>query len=241
MPRKMKVVPDGYDKAFPRNLRKLLADSKTTKKELAISLDRSGQAISYYCDGSSSPDWETLVKIAQYFSVSTDYLLGVSTEKSVDQTVQSVCKYIGLSSSTVSQLHYQPDPSIRSFYRRLFDSIVQIGEDGLEKVPEKVRQAAEAHVIAKRKPLDRKHPIENSKNAISIDSDGTYKISAKYAEDFFLTEAQAEICKCLANVLGDMEEEVINTIEAFGTISAGDFKWGGPDEETEDYTPRFPD
>lgn len=80
MPRKQKVDPNGYDKAFPRALRKLLADSGTTKKDLAIHLNRSGQAIAYYCDGTSSPDWETIVEIAKYFSVSTDYLLGTTDD-----------------------------------------------------------------------------------------------------------------------------------------------------------------
>ena len=80
MPRKQRVESNGYDKAFPRALRKLLADSGTTKKDLADHLNRSGQAIAYYCDGSSSPDWETIVEIAKYFSVSTDYLLGTTED-----------------------------------------------------------------------------------------------------------------------------------------------------------------
>lgn len=80
MPRKPKNEPNGYDKAFPRALRKLLTDSGTTKKDLADHLNRSGQAIAYYCDGTSSPDWETIVEIAKFFSVSTDYLLGLTAD-----------------------------------------------------------------------------------------------------------------------------------------------------------------
>lgn len=80
MPRKQRTVSNGYDKAFPRALRKLLADSGTTKKDLADYLNRSGQAIAYYCDGTSSPDWETIVDISKFFSVSTDYLLGLTAD-----------------------------------------------------------------------------------------------------------------------------------------------------------------
>lgn len=80
MPRKQKAEPNGYNKAFPRALRKLLAENGTTKKDLAVHLNRSGQAIAYYCDGTSSPDWETIVEIAKYFSVSTDYLLGTTED-----------------------------------------------------------------------------------------------------------------------------------------------------------------
>ncbi len=78
MPRTQKTKPEGYDKAFPRSLRDLLDTSGTTKKDLAAHLNKSGQAISYYCDGTSSPDWETIVEIAKFFSVSTDYLLGLT-------------------------------------------------------------------------------------------------------------------------------------------------------------------
>lgn len=50
----------------------------TTQKELSSVLGISRQAIGYYRDGISSPDFENLVKIANYFNVSTDYLLGES-------------------------------------------------------------------------------------------------------------------------------------------------------------------
>lgn len=82
MPRIQKTKPEGYDKAFPRTLRSLLMERGTTKKELAAHLGKSGQAISYYCDGTSSPDWETIVEIAKFFSVSTDYLLGTTADPS---------------------------------------------------------------------------------------------------------------------------------------------------------------
>lgn len=102
MPRRQKNDPDGYNKPFPQALRKLLADSGTTKKDLAAHLNKSGQAVTYYCDGTSSPDWETIVAIAKYFSVSTDYLLGASD----DPTPQpSAVDDLGLSPKAVQYLH----------------------------------------------------------------------------------------------------------------------------------------
>lgn len=76
MPRKRKTQPDNYNKAFPSAMRTLMEQKGTTQNELAEFLQKTRQSVSYYCDGSSSPDWETLVKIADYFNVSTDYLLG---------------------------------------------------------------------------------------------------------------------------------------------------------------------
>lgn len=101
MPRTQKNKPDGYDKAFPRSLRSLLETSGTTKKDLAAHLNKSGQAISYYCDGTSSPDWETIVEIAKFFSVSTDYLLGLTGDPA---PAPSAVDDLGLSPKAVQYL-----------------------------------------------------------------------------------------------------------------------------------------
>lgn len=78
MPTKAKPDAANYRKAFPSRMRELLRITGTTQKELAAHLAKSAQAISYYCDGSSSPDWETVAEIAKFFHVSADYLLGIS-------------------------------------------------------------------------------------------------------------------------------------------------------------------
>ena len=101
MPRTQRTKPEGYDKAFPRSLRSLLEESGTTKKELAAHLNKSGQAISYYCDGTSSPDWETIVEIARFFAVSTDYLLGITADPA---PVPSAVDDLGLSTKAVQYL-----------------------------------------------------------------------------------------------------------------------------------------
>ena len=101
MPRRQKGDPAGYNKPFPLALRKLLTDSGTTKKDLAAHLNKSGQAVTYYCDGTSSPDWETIVAIAKYFSVSTDYLLGASDDPAPQP---SAVDDLGLSPKAVQYL-----------------------------------------------------------------------------------------------------------------------------------------
>lgn len=54
-------------------LRKL---RKITQEELAKKIGSTRSALSQYEIGTRSPDYETLKKIADYFEVSTDYLLG---------------------------------------------------------------------------------------------------------------------------------------------------------------------
>ena len=102
MPRKRKEQPDNFYKAFPTAMRKLMLQKDITQNELAEYLHKTRQAVSYYCDGSSSPDWETLVKISDYFHVSTDYLLGRTADPN---PVPAAVDDLGLSPKAVEWLH----------------------------------------------------------------------------------------------------------------------------------------
>lgn len=57
-------------------LRKLRHENGIYQKELAKYLNVSNGTISNYEKGTHSPDLDTLQKFAEYFGVSTDYLLG---------------------------------------------------------------------------------------------------------------------------------------------------------------------
>ena len=74
MPRKQIRHPENYSKAFPSRLRILMDDFSITQQTLADYIGVSRQSVSCYCDGSTYPDWETIVKIADHFEISTDWL-----------------------------------------------------------------------------------------------------------------------------------------------------------------------
>ncbi len=61
---------------FSKKLNKLLKDKKISKYKLAKEIGVSNQAICYWCDGINEPKITYLVKIANFFNISTDYLLG---------------------------------------------------------------------------------------------------------------------------------------------------------------------
>ena len=60
---------------FAHTLRALLKEKKITFEELAKYLNCTKQAVSNYCRGVTTPNYETLIKLADYFGVSCDYLL----------------------------------------------------------------------------------------------------------------------------------------------------------------------
>ena len=105
MPRKKKIEGDNNNKAIPSYLRKLMEDRGTTQQALAEYLGVTRQTISCYCLGTIYPDWETIVKIAQYYNISADWLLGLSDVVKPEADLRAACDYTGLSDSTVEKLH----------------------------------------------------------------------------------------------------------------------------------------
>lgn len=61
---------------FGQRLRKLREEKKITQKELSKILNVSESAIGMYERGEREPNFETVDKIASFFEVETDYLLG---------------------------------------------------------------------------------------------------------------------------------------------------------------------
>jgi transcriptional regulator with XRE-family HTH domain len=69
-------------KILAERLRSLREEKNLTQKELAQVLSLSSKStITNYEQNDREPDYETLIKIAKYFGVSTDYLLGLTDNK----------------------------------------------------------------------------------------------------------------------------------------------------------------
>lgn len=79
MPRKRNNIPENYNAPLPARLRTLMNDSGYTQADLAAHLGITRQSVSAYMDGSANPTPATIVSIATFLGVSTDYLLGMST------------------------------------------------------------------------------------------------------------------------------------------------------------------
>ena len=65
---------------FPQKLKEVRTARKVTQEELGNYLGFRDSTISQYESGIREPDYDTLVKIAQFFETTTDYLLGRTTQ-----------------------------------------------------------------------------------------------------------------------------------------------------------------
>lgn len=68
------------------NIKKLRLAQNMSQVELARRLNVSKQSVSNWENDNIQPSIEMLIKIADCFSVSTDYILGLQTEKTIDAT-----------------------------------------------------------------------------------------------------------------------------------------------------------
>lgn len=92
-----------FDKAtspFAKRLQKLVTNPSALKDYLGCSL----QAVNQYKQGTAFPKTENLIKIADYYGISVDYLLGRTDIPNMDTNMQAVHAFTGLSVQAISKL-----------------------------------------------------------------------------------------------------------------------------------------
>ena len=117
--------------AFSRVLTHLYNMSHTTRDGLASYLGVSPQMVSQYLNGKSSPSHVILIKIADYFNVSVDYLLGRTPNPYINTYTNDFLLIVPKTALRVSNM----DEEQRFMFERivsnpefmnLLDSIIQI-------------------------------------------------------------------------------------------------------------------
>ena len=86
---------------LPNRLKELRQKANITQKELALSIHTSQQNIAFYEKGERKPKHEMVEKLADFFNVSTDYLLGktdfpdLDLEVDIDNAIDNSVAYDG--------------------------------------------------------------------------------------------------------------------------------------------------
>lgn len=71
---------------FGERLKVLRKGQKLTQQELATRLGVAKSVVSYYESGDRFPSYDVLIKIARTFHVTTDYLLDIERNRTIDVT-----------------------------------------------------------------------------------------------------------------------------------------------------------
>ena len=88
-------------KVIGERINTLLGVQHKKQKELANYLGVTDNTISYFCSGKRTPNTAQIGRIADFFNVSADYLLGRSEAKTTDKDLKFVCEYTGLSEESI--------------------------------------------------------------------------------------------------------------------------------------------
>lgn len=103
---------------FKERFAELRAKSGLSQSKLGKALSLSPATIGYYENGDRVPDIVITARIANYFSVSVDYLLGLSDVKSTEQDMKIACEVTGLSEKAVEHLSSMKNKCVKVLQRK---------------------------------------------------------------------------------------------------------------------------
>lgn len=90
-----------------RQLSELITDANALKEHLGVTM----QAVNQYKLGLARPSLENLCKIADFYGVTTDYLLGRTKTRTINEDVATAIKTTGLSETAIKKLcHLRSNP-----------------------------------------------------------------------------------------------------------------------------------
>lgn len=87
-------------------LRELRTEKNLSLRELAEKLELSYSSIGKYERDEAQPSFDILFKLADFFDVSIDYLIGYTDIRTKELTIQNISKQTGLSENAVRELKH---------------------------------------------------------------------------------------------------------------------------------------
>lgn len=119
----MKIKSHNTVKLFSERFGDLRKEYNLTLKEIADddNIRTTPQSLSLYEMGKRIINIDLLVRIARYFNVSADYLLGLSNSKVVETNMKSACDYTGLSEKAITSIK-SLNESERDKLNKLFEN-----------------------------------------------------------------------------------------------------------------------
>ena len=84
------VILRWVNKMFQNRLQQLRKERKVSQEALGEALSLHGRTIAYYESGEREPSPDTICKLADFFGVSTDYLLCRSNVRNYDELAKLV-------------------------------------------------------------------------------------------------------------------------------------------------------
>ena len=161
---------------FSKRIRELRGNK--SQREVADGIGTTQQSLGRYESGKRKPDLEIIERMAVYFEVSADYLLGLNDQKTPDYEIQSASYITGLSQQIIEHLiSLQEDESLQGV-DVLLDFIIG------SLTPEFLKAAMDAHNLTMDRYYDRKDLLRqyNKENGTDLPEELLTDDLSDYAE-----------------------------------------------------------
>ena len=114
---------------FTERLKELRIKNNMTQKNLAEKLNVTQTAINYWENGKREPSLEVLIKLAEFFQVSVDYLINSKTEKdhfnelNINSNIEIQSEKFGFKAISVTEENIKKYPE---YFNIVFDKAVEM-------------------------------------------------------------------------------------------------------------------
>lgn len=114
----------GLSSPFAERLKLLFFNSGETQEQAANRFGVSRQGFGNWLNGRTQPDYDALCKLAEYYNVSTDYLLGRTDAKTPDTSISGCTQLTGLSETSIRKLMELNEENRATWYGDVCNSII---------------------------------------------------------------------------------------------------------------------
>ena len=114
---------------YNERIKSLRQSKSITQSKLAKELSIAKTTLAAYEQGKSEPSINTILKLADFFNVSIDYLLGRTNIKSPNVEISYMANYLGLSEKSIANLvNLNSKPTIPLTFISALDYILSQGD-----------------------------------------------------------------------------------------------------------------
>ena len=203
-------------KVFQERFDLLRKEHGSNNTDFAKFLDMSRQTVGFYLNGDRVPDALNLIRIAEKCSVSADWLLGLTDEKTPNTEIRSMCIYTGFSSDLVKVIHliYNNAPKEFTLLNLFLENLVIKNVQSISNACINLQKAAMAKVTQRSHNLSPDDGrIVNFLDSMNSDNNGMFKLTAGEASDFFLSSAKADFKGGIDEIMEHFMIDIADEIE----------------------------
>lgn len=198
---------------FAERIGKLRNDKGMSQEELSAALNIDRGTIAKYETQKRIPSFEHLTAFSEYFNVSTDYLLGLTDNKTTDIEIQSICNKTGLSEKSIDVI-----TELNEYDIMIMSKIIEYFGSGRSPILCLINDAINANpesnlssIIERVNQIEEKYHIKNDVKLLlsEILCENSIVLSGSSYKEFIIDQINYESINLLRDVIESLSPYAI--------------------------------